>query len=91
MKIENLLSLILFVFISTSVQAQKTYFDLSQNQINIDTNFKGKELILFGLAEPNHDIIVIVVGPKKNLTIRNKNRIGSPAKQNYFSYLNFIN
>ena len=75
MKIKNLLILILFVCIFKSVQAQKIYFDLSQKQINIDTNFTGKELILFGLAEPNYDIVIVVSGPKKDLTIRNKNRI----------------
>ena len=57
------------------VYAQKTYFDLSQNEINIDTNFTGQELILFGLTEPKQDIIVVVRGPEEDLTIRNKKRI----------------
>ena len=33
------------------------------------------ELILFGLTELDHEIIVIVRGPDKNLTVRNKKRI----------------
>ncbi len=74
----KLMSLSIFFFIlyvSNPVNAQKTYFDLSQDKINIDTNFKGEELILFGLTEPNQDIIVIVRGPKEKLIIRNKKRI----------------
>tara|TARA_Y100001970_G_C14121939_1_gene796794 strand:+ start:328 stop:1029 length:702 start_codon:yes stop_codon:yes gene_type:complete len=59
----------------SSVKAEKVYFDLSKNEVDIDTNFKGQELILFGLTEPNHDIVVVVRGPKKELTIRKKKRI----------------
>ena len=66
---------IIFLCPSYSVSANKTYFDLSQNEINIRTDFTGKEIILFGLVEPNHEVIVIVKGPKKNITIRNKNRV----------------
>ncbi len=76
-KLFNYKILILFCIIvyPNLANSQKTYFDLSQNEINIDTNFTGQELILFGLTEPKQDIIVIVRGPKEDLTIRNKKRI----------------
>ena len=32
-------------------------------QINIKTNFTGQELILFGIVEPNSEVIVVVKGP----------------------------
>ena len=68
--------IIFFILCSTNnLDAQKAYFDLSQDEIRIDTNFKGQELILFGLTESDHDIIIIVRGPKEDLTIRNKKRI----------------
>ena len=68
--------IVFFILYSVNtLNAQKAYFDLSQNEIKIDTNFKGQDLILFGLTEPDHDIIIIVRGPKEDLTIRNKKRI----------------
>jgi len=70
--------IIIFISIICLIEtayAQKAYFDLSQNEIGIDTGFKGQELILFGLAEPDHGIIVVVRGPEENLTVRNKKRI----------------
>ena len=71
----KLLIIVLFICPFSATYAQKAYFDLSQNEISIDTNFKGQELILFGLTEVDHDIVVIVRGPKENLTVRNKKRI----------------
>ena len=71
----KLLIIVLLIYPFSATNAQKAYFDLSQNEISIDTNFKGQELILFGLTEADHDIVVIVRGPKENLTVRNKKRI----------------
>ena len=31
----------------------------------IETNFDGKEIIIFGLLEDNHDTILTIKGPKK--------------------------
>ena len=67
--------LILTVTIFNLAYAQKAYFDLSQDEINIKTNFTGQELILFGLVEPGHDIIIVVKGPNDRLTVRNKKRL----------------
>ena len=82
MEIKNLklvntfiISIIFLIIISNSTKAQKAYFDLSQNEINIDTDFKGQELILFGLTDPDYNIIIIIRGPKENLTVKNKNRV----------------
>ena len=61
--------------ISKNLYANKTYFDLSQDEINIKTNFTGQELILFGIVEQGNDVIMIVKGPNKNFTVRNKKRI----------------
>ena len=44
--------------ISKNLYADKTYFDLSQDEINIKTNFTGQELILFGIVEQGNDAIV---------------------------------
>ena len=71
----KLLIIVLFICPFSVAYAQKAYFDLSQNEISIDTDFKGQELILFGLTEADHHIIVVVRGPKENLTVRNKKRI----------------
>ena len=77
LKLDNtfIILIIFLVIISNSTEAQKAYFDLSQNEINIDTDFKGQELILFGLTDPDYNIIIIIRGPKENLTVRNKNRV----------------
>ena len=76
LSLANSILLIIFIFlISNSIYAEKAYFDLSQDEINIKTNFTGQELILFGLIEPGHDIIIVVKGPADQLTVRNKKRL----------------
>ena len=63
-----------FIFVSTNTFAKETYFDLSQNEIMIETNFDGKEIIIFGLLEDNHDTILTIKGPKKKLKLQKKDR-----------------
>ena len=54
--------------------SQETYFDLSQDEIKIKTNFDGKEIIVFGLLEDDHDTILAIRGPNKKLKIQKKDR-----------------
>ena len=45
---------IFFIFIlvdSNTLQANNTYFDLSETNIKIQTDFVGKEIIIFGILE----------------------------------------
>ncbi len=72
----NIIIKFMFVFFITSfdLSAQETYFDLSQDKIMIETNFNGKEIIIFGLLEDDHDTIVAVRGPSKKLKIQKKDR-----------------
>jgi len=65
---------IFFILITNNSFAQETYFDLSQNNIMIETNFDGKDIIIFGLLEDNHDTILTVKGPNKKLKIQKKDR-----------------
>ena len=37
------------IFVSFNSYSQETYFDLSQDEIKIETNFDGKAIIIFGL------------------------------------------
>ena len=64
----------IFVFFTFNAFAQETYFDLSQNEIMIETNFDGKEIIIFGLLEDDHDTILAIRGPNKKLKIQKKDR-----------------
>ena len=67
-------SFLFLIFVSTNTFAKETYFDLSQNEIMIETNFDGKEIIIFGLLEDNHDTILTIKGPKKKLKLQKKDR-----------------
>ena len=74
---KNYLFFILFfcVSISNTVLADKAYFDLSDEIIKIETNFTGKEIIIFGLADPLYDTILVIKGPKKDATLTIKERL----------------
>ena len=69
-----ILSLFFVCFLNMSLYSQETYFDLSQDEIKIQTNFDGKEIIIFGLLEDNHDTILAIRGPNKKLKIQKKDR-----------------
>ena len=69
-----LIILIFFTFFGKNCFSNQTYFDLSDSEIEIQTNFNGKEIIIFGLTEPNIDIILTIKGPNKNTKIHKKER-----------------
>jgi uncharacterized protein (TIGR02186 family) len=48
---------------------------ISQNEINIDSNFNGTKIILFGAKGDAGDIIVAVRGPKKSFLITKKEKL----------------
>ena len=69
--IKNSNKIFLFVIIiitisSKSIHGNQAYFDLSDNEIEIQTNFNGKEVIIFGLTEPELNTILTIKGPTKN-------------------------
>ena len=49
--------------------------DLSVTKIDIDHNFSGLDILLFGTRKEDGEIIVVVKGPKKNYIIRKKEQI----------------
>ena len=55
--------------------------------IKIETTFKGKEIIVFGLADPNFDTILIIKGPNKDAKLSIKERLfGIWIETKSFSY-----
>ena len=75
---KNLLNFFLiffiFVLLSKNIYGNQAYFDLSDSEIEIQTNFNGKEVIIFGLTEPNFDTILTIKGPNQNTVINKKER-----------------
>ena len=49
--------MVLFILPNKLVFGEEAYFDLSDQEIQIQTNFNGKEVIIFGLTEPELDTI----------------------------------
>ena len=70
----KLLTFILLVLVSNLVLAE-AYFDISDDNIKIETNFIGKEVIIFGILNDDQDTILTIKGPEKNAVIQKKERI----------------
>ena len=65
---------ILLVLFSNTALAE-AYFDISENNIKIETNFIGKEVIIFGILNDDQETIMTIKGPEKNAVIQKKERI----------------
>ena len=72
-KIKSLVFIIVFFF--TKAILAEAYFDLSQNNIKIETDFKGKEIIIFGILNDDQETIITIKGPQKKALIQKKERI----------------
>lgn len=66
---------ILLAVWSFAVQAKPLTADISQYEIAIDSSFTGAKLILFGARQAAGDVIVVVRGPARNYTMRQKERV----------------
>ena len=65
----------LITFINTSTIASEAYFDLSEKEIQIQTDFNGKEIIIFGIFHPKENTILSIEGPKKDTRVLKKERL----------------
>ena len=73
-KIIKLITFILLVLIPNAILAE-AYFDISEDNIKIETNFTGKEVIIFGILNDGQQTIMTIKGPQKNAVIQKKERI----------------
>ena len=66
----------LVIFLTNyNVYGSEVYFDLSEKEIQIETDFNGKEIIIFGIFVPEENTIVAIEGPKKDTKILKKERL----------------
>ncbi len=56
-------------------QAQELLADLTDHAITINTGFTGTRVVLFGAVEGEGDVAVVVRGPPRTVTIREKARV----------------
>ena len=73
-KIYQLSFFFIFVFFAKIISAQ-AYFDLSENNIKIKTDFNGKEIIIFGILNDDQETLITIKGPEKKAVINKKERI----------------
>ena len=69
---------IILIILSFSViknsNAEEIYFDLSEDNIEIKTDFNGKEIIIFGLLKEDHEALLTIKGPLSKTKIQKKDR-----------------
>ena len=65
---------IILMLIFINAKADEVYFDLSEDNIEIKTDFDGKEIIIFGLLQDYHDTILTIKGPSSKMKMQKKER-----------------
>jgi len=60
--------------VTTLLKAQDLVIDLSDPIVAITTGFAGTDVLLFGVAQKEGDLVVVVRGPQHNQIIRRKER-----------------
>ena len=69
------LSIFLAIIFFTKIIFAQAYFDLSENNIKIKTDFNGKEIIVFGILNDNQETLITIKGPVRKAVINKKERI----------------
>ena len=56
------LSAFVFLVLFSNTILAEAYFDISENNIKIETNFIGKEVIIFGILNDDQETIMTIKG-----------------------------
>ena len=67
--------LLIFLAFSSNAGARPMITDLSERKIDINANFTGKEILLYGARVEAGQIVVLIRGPVGNFMVRKKERI----------------
>lgn len=73
-QIRNFFLITTLFLISNVANAGPIVSGISTNEINIDTNFRGADILLFGAKGDVGSIVIAVRGPKKNFMVTKKER-----------------
>ena len=63
------------IILFTKIISAEAYFDLSESNIKIETDFNGKEIIIFGILNDDQETLITIKGPEKKALIQKKERI----------------
>lgn len=69
-----LLACLIVAVLPLRAEAESLTVDLARDHVDITTGFTGSELVLFGMAEKNADVAVVIRGPRKDVVVRQKGR-----------------
>lgn len=69
------MALVLVLFSAPLLRAQDLVIDLSKPVVPVNAGFTGTDLLLFGAADQDGDVAVVVRGPQENHVVRRKERI----------------
>lgn len=91
-----ILTILFISLFAKSSFARPIISGISTNEINIDSNFTGEKILLFGAKGAVGDVIIVVRGPKKDYIVNkksevlgiwhNKKRIKFEDVYSYYSY-----
>jgi len=71
----SLLFLIVLVLWTLPARGEDLVADLTSHLIAITTGFSGASVVLFGATDGRGDVVVVVRGPDREMTVRRKRRI----------------
>lgn len=65
----------LWAWMGGTAQAQPIVVDLSKDFVAITAGFTGTEVLLFGTTSGYGEVVVVIEGPKEEISVRRKERI----------------
>ena len=62
----------LIIFVTTLTQLEASSFSLDKYEINIESNFLGEEIVIFGEKSADHDLLIILEGKGEKVRLNEK-------------------
>ena len=74
-KVKKIILFFILLILNNSILAGEAYFDLSEKEIQIQTDFNGKDIIIFGILKNDENTVISIKGPYIDTKISKKDRI----------------
>lgn len=75
MKLKFFVSIFLLIATYSNVGAVPLISGISSNEINVNTEFKGAQILLFGAKSDAGNIVITVRGPRKSFVVSKKEKL----------------
>ena len=71
----KIIVIIIFIFVTNSVEASKLIFDISNSHITLSNKKKDSDFTVYGFSDSKQTLVLKITGPRQKVILQKKKKI----------------